>query len=575
MSKDAPFGRGRPPWARQARPERAAPAPSEVNRLLEDALIGDPADPRGAQRPQRKTQVPLQRPGQRDPRAKEPAIFSVSGLTADLRRRLEHRYARVRVQGEVSNLRIQGSGHAYFTLKDPRAQLACVCFDRARSRLKFQLKDGLELIAGGQLSYYDRGGRLQLIAETATLAGEGVLMQRFHELAEQLAAEGLTAEARKRPLPRYPRAIGVVTSLQAAALQDVLRTLHRRAPQLPVVLSPTEVQGAAAAPKVAAALSRLDRSGQVDVIILARGGGSLEDLWAFNEPAIARAIAKAKTPIITGVGHERDLSIADLVADVRASTPTAAAERVAPPVSELRLELSARLSRAERALGAQLSAYERRLRAVERRIAHPEAALYAPRQRLDEATRRLRDATEARLGQQARRLQRAERALLSASPTAQLSARTARLLSLKSRLAQAMQSRLQSERARLGAAPRALREGLQWRLVGARARLEPLAARLDQAARGAAGQRRSQLDPLRERLPKAIAQLQRGQEQRLRYAAGRLEALSPLAVLARGYALVEGEGGLLYSTEGVEPGDALKVRLHRGRLEAKVTKRLP
>lgn len=267
-----------------------------------------------------------------------PSIFSVSQASRYLKEVLETDdiLQNIWIQGEISGCKTYGSsGHCYFTLKDAEAQLNCVFFKNARLRSAAPaLRDGMAIAANGHLSYYETSGKLQLYVESIELLGEGALFLRFEQLKTQLAAEGLFDAERKRPLPTQPAVIGIVTSLQAAALRDMLRVLRVRYPLAEVILAPSFVQGEEAPATIAAALDLLNEDGQAEVIIVGRGGGSIEDLWAFNEEVVARAIARSRIPVISGVGHETDVTIADFVADYRASTPTAAATAAVPDIQE-------------------------------------------------------------------------------------------------------------------------------------------------------------------------------------------------------------------------------------------------
>ncbi|MEO8973106.1 MAG: exodeoxyribonuclease VII large subunit [Ktedonobacteraceae bacterium] len=239
------------------------------------------------------------------------------------------------VRGEISGCKTVSSGHCYFTLKDAEAQLPCVFFKYSRLRSDApDLRDGMAISANGRVALYERDGKLQLYVEQVELIGEGALFLRFEQLKVRLAAEGLFDDERKRPLPAQPSVVGIVTSLQAAALRDMLRVLRTRYPLAEVLLSPTLVQGAEAPAAIADALDLLNEQGEADVIIVGRGGGSIEELWAFNEEVVARAIARSRIPVISGVGHETDFTIADFVADYRASTPTAAAAAAVPDIQD-------------------------------------------------------------------------------------------------------------------------------------------------------------------------------------------------------------------------------------------------
>jgi exodeoxyribonuclease VII large subunit len=266
-------------------------------------------------------------------------IYSVAELSLEIRNLLERQFPDVWVTGEVSNLRAAGSGHLYFTLKDATAQLRAVCFRNQARYLKFKPQDGLAVIARGRLSVYEARGEYQLFVEFLEPAGLGALQLAFEQLKQKLAAEGLFDPARKKPLPMLPRAIGVVTSPTGAVIRDILRVLRRRFRNINVLLYPVKVQGEGAAQEIAQGIEYFNRKASIDVMIVGRGGGSLEDLWAFNEEVVARAIAASKIPVISAVGHETDFTIADFVADLRAPAPSAAAELVVRRKQDLATEL--------------------------------------------------------------------------------------------------------------------------------------------------------------------------------------------------------------------------------------------
>jgi len=273
------------------------------------------------------------------------AVVSVSELSLYLKELLDRNdiLQNIWVQGEISNCKVYNSGHCYFTLKEGEAQLPCVFFKHARQRSSAPaLHDGMAVAVNGRVAFYERDGKVQFYVDGVKLLGEGVLFQRFERLKAQLAAEGLFDEERKRPIPPQPTVIGIVTSLQAAALRDMVRVLSVRYPLAQVLLSPSLVQGAEAPASIAAALDLINEHGEADVVIVGRGGGSIEELWAFNEEVVARAIARSRIPVISGVGHETDFTIADFVADSRASTPTAAAVAAAPDIEEWRSDVRAK-----------------------------------------------------------------------------------------------------------------------------------------------------------------------------------------------------------------------------------------
>jgi exodeoxyribonuclease VII large subunit len=323
------------------------------------------------------------------------------------------------VQGEISNCRTYASGHCYFTLKEDEAQLNCVFFKHARLRSSApDLRDGMAVVVNGRVAFYERDGKLQFYVEDVRLFGTGALFQRFEQLKARLAAEGLFAPERKRPLPERPTVIGIVTSPQAAALRDMLRVLRSRYPLARVILSPTLVQGDEAPAAIAGALDLLNEHGEAEVIIVARGGGSIEELWAFNEEIVARAIARSRIPVVTGVGHETDFTIADFVADQRASTPTAAATVATPDIVEwqdeieaLRQQLTAIMQDRLSNLADQLAYKQRELQYVS-----PLGLIERRQQQLDELTARLQTCMEYLLSLRRERLSSVTLRLHSLSP---------------------------------------------------------------------------------------------------------------------------------------------------------------
>ncbi len=282
-------------------------------------------------------------------------IYTVAELSLEIRNLLEKRFPDVWVSGEVSNLRVAGSGHLYFTLKDETAQLRAVCFRNQARYLKFKPQDGLAVIARGRLSVYEARGEYQLYVEFIEPAGVGALQLAFEQLKQKLAAEGLFDPARKKPLPVLPHLIGVVTSPTGAVIRDILRILRRRFPNINVQIYPVKVQGEGAAQEIVQGVEHFNRRTAVDVIIVARGGGSLEDLWAFNEEVVARAIAASKIPVISAVGHETDFTIADFVSDLRAPTPSAAAELVVHRKQDFAAEIDARARHLKQMVRLKLS----------------------------------------------------------------------------------------------------------------------------------------------------------------------------------------------------------------------------
>ena len=351
-----------------------------------------------------------------------PSILSVSQVSRYLKELLEtdEVLQDVWVRGEISGCKMYPSGHCYFTLKDAEAQLPCVFFKNARVRSAApELRDGMAIAANGRISLYERDGKLQLYVEDVELIGEGALFLRFEQLKARLAAEGLFDASRKRPIPPSPSVIGIVTSPQAAALRDMLRVLRARYPLARVILSPALVQGAEAPAAIAEALDLLNEHGEAEVVILGRGGGSIEELWAFNEEVVARAIARSRIPVISGVGHETDFTIADFVADYRASTPTAAAAAAVPDIAEWRahvLELQQQLTEfMEAFLGVQREQLERTKRELLR--LDPRYQLERLQQRLDDTSALLQARMQHILSLRGERLRGLALRLRSLSPS--------------------------------------------------------------------------------------------------------------------------------------------------------------
>jgi exodeoxyribonuclease VII large subunit len=439
-------------------------------------------------------------------------VFSVSRLNREARVLLERGLGSLWLEGEISNLSRPGSGHWYFSLKDEAAQVRCAMFRQRNLMVRFPVRDGASVLARGRVSLYEARGEFQVVVEHLEEAGEGLLRRRFEELKQRLAAEGLFDARHKQPLPALPRRIGVITSPTGAAIRDVLHVLARRFPAIPVLIYPVAVQGAAAPREIEQALGLAARRRDCDVLIVARGGGSLEDLWAFNDEAVARAMFACPIPIVSGVGHEVDVTIADFVADERAPTPSAAAERVVPDRAEWLRSIEATARRLALAMRRRLGDAGQARLALERRLArvHPGAVLRQHAQRLDELDARLRLAMRRRLQRDAVRHQGAQALLLRASP----------LL-------------------RVGAL---------------RLRLEAATRRLSVAARG-------RVDEGRRRMELALRTL---------------HAVSPLATLERGYAIVADAGGhVLRDASGLRPGDRVAARLAQGGFTAEVIGRLP
>jgi exodeoxyribonuclease VII large subunit len=449
----------------------------------------------------------------------EPAVLSVSEVTRQIKGLLEGRFLRVAVTGEISNFKRQGSGHLYFTLKDADACLPCVMWRREAARIPFELKDGLQILCHGRIEVYAPHGKYQMIAEGLEPMGAGALALAFEQLKEKLQKEGLFD--RKRPLPFLARRIGVITSPTGAALRDFLRVLHLRYPGLPVQVVGVKVQGDGAASEIAAALDWLSVRGEVDVIVLTRGGGSMEDLWAFNEEVVSRAIARCLVPVVSAVGHEIDFTIADFVADHRAPTPTGAAERLAPVRADLTAALAITAQRLRRALQSSVQARRQSLLKFRMRLGDPRRSLGDRRVGLADLEERLR--AGVRVAMERRRLQLRE-----------------------------TRDRLERQNPRAALLER-LRE------------LQLLRVALDRSGRRAVGveERRLGLRELRGRLGiSARAVLQQRQES-LGISKASLEAFSPQRVFERGYSMTRSARSrrLVRSPRDVVPGEEIEIVL--------------
>jgi len=412
------------------------------------------------------------------------------------------------LRGEISNFTRHSSGHMYFTLKDESGRLKCIMFASYNQRLPFVPKDGMKVLARGGVSVYERDGAYQFYATAMQPDGVGSLYLAFEQLKRKLESEGLFAEALKRPIPRFPGAIGVVTSPTGAAVRDILITLQRRYPSVPVLLYPVSVQGTQAAPSIVRAIEEMNRLGEVDVLIVGRGGGSLEELWAFNEEVVARAIRASAIPVISAVGHETDFTIADFVSDLRAATPTAAAELAVPHTGELRQQLHYLEQRMGKSLRLAAGKARERWQHAARSpyFTQPRRTLLAQSERLDRLRDRLVYRIHGQSGRAQERLARLAGRLAGASPTEQAGFARKRLVGAKRSLELAMNGTLRNAQTRYGS-------------------------------------------------------LVRG-----------LDALSPLKVMGRGYSLVydEQEKRLIRGIGDVQPGDPVRIRLADGRLDCQV-----
>ena len=481
-------------------------------------------------------------------------IYTVSRLNREVRALLERGFGSLWLEAEISNFAKPSSGHWYFSLKDAGAQVRCCMFRQRNMLCSFTARDGQKVLVRARIGLYEPRGEYQLVIDHMEDAGLGALRRQFEELSAKLAAEGLFAADRKRPLPTLPRRIGVITSPTGAAVRDILHVLARRFPAVAVLIYPVAVQGAQAAAELIAAVGLAGRRAECDVLILARGGGSLEDLWAFNDERLARAIAASPIPVVSGIGHEIDFTIADFAADVRAPTPSAAAELVVPDAEEwvgAFMRLSTRLQRGMR---RRLDERRERLRLLARRAAlvSPAARCAQQAQRLDEMEVRLSRAMSRRLAGHRERLGWLTGRAALVSPGARLMQQLMRLEELERRAQRALRHTLNERRSGLSDLERRLwRASPVLRVREAAARHGALLARLRTAGPDRVRRARERLLPLERTL----------------------NAISPLATLERGYAIVSSERGeILRDAAKSAPGMIIEARLARGRIRAKVEK---
>jgi exodeoxyribonuclease VII large subunit len=347
-----------------------------------------------------------------------PRIWTVSDFTRLIRESLEDRFRDIWIEGEVSNIRMPGSGHVYFTLKDEQSQVRMVLFRSGFQHLRFSLKEGLHVVTRGRATVYEPRGEYQVVVEYVEPRGIGSLQLAFEQLKERLAREGLFLEDRKRPLPRFPRAVGVVTSLSGAAIRDIVTVLCRRWPTINIIIAPVPVQGDGAAERIASAIAALSAADLVDVMIVGRGGGSWEDLWSFNEEVVVRAIAEARVPVVSAVGHEIDITLADFAADYRAPTPSAAAEAVVPVLQDVMERMGQWSGRIIRGMRTQYVLREHRLENALRLFEVMRRRMRTEVQHIDDLTFRIVGHMRQRMGSTQRTARALQHELMGAGPGA-------------------------------------------------------------------------------------------------------------------------------------------------------------
>ncbi|ACX87081.1 exodeoxyribonuclease VII, large subunit [Pectobacterium parmentieri WPP163] len=440
------------------------------------------------------------------------AIFTVSRLNQAVRQLLEMEMGQIWLSGEISNLSQPSSGHWYFTLKDERAQVRCAMFRTSNRKVTFRPQNGQQVLIRASITLYEPRGDYQLLAESMQPAGDGLLQQQFEQLKQRLAAEGLFEQQFKQVLPSPAKQVGVITSASGAALHDILQVLQRRDPSLPVIVYPTSVQGADAPLQIVRAIELANQRDECDVLIVGRGGGSLEDLWSFNDERVARAIFASRIPIVSAVGHETDVTIADFVGDLRAPTPSAAAELVSRNQLELLRQIQSQRQRLEMAMDYYLAQRNREFTRLHHRLQqqHPQLRLARQQTQLVKLRQRLDDAMKQQLRQASRRSERLQQRLMQQQP--------------------------------------------QTRIHRAQQRLQQLSYQMQSAVDRQLNQNK----------------------QKLGVACSRLEGVSPLATLARGYNVTTApDGNVLKNVAQIIPGETLKTRLQDGWVESQVTTLVP
>lgn len=436
-----------------------------------------------------------------------PSIFTVSRLNQTVKQLLEMEMGQIWLSAEISNFSQPASGHWYFTLKDDRAQVRCAMFRNSNRRVNFRPQNGQQVLVRASITLYEPRGDYQLIAENMQPAGDGLLQQQFEQLKQQLAAEGLFDQQFKQPLPSPAKRLGVITSASGAALHDILQVLQRRDPSLPIVIYPTSVQGADAPLQIVRAIEAANRRDECDVLIVGRGGGSLEDLWSFNDERVARAIFASHIPVVSAVGHETDVTIADFVADLRAPTPSAAAELVSRNQLELLRQLQSQQQRLEMAMDYYLAQRQQQFSRLHHRLQqqHPHLRLARQQTLLFKLQRRLEEGMQHQLRHGERRSERLQQRLNQMQPLGRIHRGQQRIQQQEYRLQQALERQLNGYRQRFGVA------------------------------------------------------------------CSQLEAVSPLATLARGYSVTQTpRGEVLKTTKQAQVGEILKTRLQDGWLESEV-----
>lgn len=486
-----------------------------------------------------------------------PPIFTVSRLNQTVRQLLEMEMGQIWLSGEISNLSQPASGHWYFTLKDERAQVRCAMFRNSNRRVTFRPQNGQQVLMRATITLYEPRGDYQLIAESMQPAGDGLLQQQFEQLKQKLQTEGLFEQQHKQVLPAPAHCVGVITSASGAALHDILHILKRRDPSLPVIVYPTAVQGADAPAQIVRAIELANQRQECDVLIVGRGGGSLEDLWSFNDERVARAIFASRIPLVSAVGHETDVTIADFVADLRAPTPSAAAELVSRNQQELLRQLQNQRQRLEMALDYFMVQRQQRLGRLQHRLQqqHPQLRIARQQTQLFKLQQRLTDAMQTRLRLTQRSLERADQRLQQQHPQQRITRQQTQLFKLQQRLSDAMQTRLRLTQRSLERTDQRLQQQQPLpRIARQQQHLQQLHHRLEQLTLRRLGQSREHFKVL----------------------CSQLESVSPLATLARGYSVTQTpQGRLVNSVQQVKEDDRLRTRVTDGWIDSRVERITP
>lgn len=482
-----------------------------------------------------------------------PPIYSVSQLNKNVRVLLEQNFGQIWLTGEISNFSQPVSGHWYLTLKDNNAQVRCAMFRSRNLQVRFKPQNGMQVLVRANLSLYEPRGDYQIIIDSMQMAGDGLLQQEFEQLKMQLSAEGLFAQQTKQPLPEYCKRVGIITSKSGAALQDILQILQRRDPSLAVVIYPSMVQGKEATAELVQMLELANLRQECDVLIIGRGGGSLEDLWCFNQESLARAIFASKIPVISAVGHETDITICDFVADVRAPTPSAAAELVSRDRQELQQQLYYQQQRLDIAFERLFKQKQQNLAQLKLRLKHqhPNSKLLLLQQQLQQHNWRLHQAIKHSLNQQKQRQERLNLRLKSVDPLLAIQLKQTKTTQLTQRLKQAISRYITTRSIQMTT--------LSQQLV----QKSPL---------GYITHTKNTLSRQQQRLHFAIQQQLKNQQYQLGLLCDKLDSLSPLRVLARGYSITQDQQRhtISYCSQ-IQLGDKIFTHINDGQIESQVT----